>query len=409
MTMKKIPVYITVFMLGALVLSGCSNLFFEKPRQDPGGETASPDIPEGFGTVQVSLTQGAARTSIPAADLAGLYLEYWFPKDGGTAEARTPVGNIFTLKPGSYILEVKVFVDGEHVDLAAQGETDTAFTITAGVAAEPVNMTLRPVVTGTGTGELEYPVGTAVETFTLTHIAGVETPIDLAVAGTGPGSVNFSGTEAAIPVGYYLLRVALKNSTGASSGRVEVVHIYQNLKSEVHYVFIGDDFRAYRVTNANDSGPGSLRQALADVKSGDIIEINEGLVITLTSQLFISRAINLTIEGSGATLTQTGTNRLLNINSTSADVTIRRMHFKDGNYTSYSDGGGAICNSGTLTLESCIFSGNKITSSSARGGAIYTALGMKTSSSSRNKNIGEQLKVLRNKGGRFFLILPLRS
>jgi hypothetical protein len=38
----------------------------------------------------------------------------------------------------------------------------------------------------------------------------------------------------------------------------------------------------------------------------------------------------------------------------------------------------------------------------------YTALGMKTSLSDRYKNIGEQLKVLRNKRGRLFLILPLR-
>jgi hypothetical protein len=38
----------------------------------------------------------------------------------------------------------------------------------------------------------------------------------------------------------------------------------------------------------------------------------------------------------------------------------------------------------------------------------YTALGMKTPSGSRYKNIGEQLKALRNKGSLFFLILPLR-
>jgi hypothetical protein len=39
----------------------------------------------------------------------------------------------------------------------------------------------------------------------------------------------------------------------------------------------------------------------------------------------------------------------------------------------------------------------------------YFALGMKILSSRRYKNIGEQLKVLRNKGSRFFLMLPVRS
>src|SRR5690349_20387724 len=56
------------------------------------------------------------------------------------------------------------------------------------------------------------------------------------------------------------------------------------------------------VTNTNDSGPGSLRQAIADAQSGDTITFASGLhgqTISLTSgQLAISR--DLTINGPGA-------------------------------------------------------------------------------------------------------------
>jgi hypothetical protein len=55
------------------------------------------------------------------------------------------------------------------------------------------------------------------------------------------------------------------------------------------------------VTNANDSGPGSLRQAIADANLGDTIDfsLSYPALITLTSgELVISK--NLTITGPGA-------------------------------------------------------------------------------------------------------------
>src|SRR5262245_56360130 len=56
------------------------------------------------------------------------------------------------------------------------------------------------------------------------------------------------------------------------------------------------------VTNTNDSGPGSLRQALVDANDGDTINFDPSLVaqtITLTSgQLYIRR--DVTVTGPGA-------------------------------------------------------------------------------------------------------------
>src|SRR6476659_4920847 len=58
------------------------------------------------------------------------------------------------------------------------------------------------------------------------------------------------------------------------------------------------------VANTNDSGPGSLRPALADANDGDTIDFDpalKGQTVTLTSgELLINK--NITISGPGANL-----------------------------------------------------------------------------------------------------------
>jgi hypothetical protein len=382
--MKKTAIYVAAFTLALLVLNGCSNMFLEKPQDRSVGEivTGAPGkIPEGFGTVTVSLTRGAARTIMPEIELSSLYLTYLFTKDGGVAEEKTPADGKFTLEPGVYSLELRAFADGAKQTLVAQGTTDANFTISAGSNAGTVNLSLRPVVSGTGTGELEYrleyPVGATVETLSLTRIAGAESPINLAAGGTA-SSTGLSGTRSNIPVGYYLLRAALKNS-GGSTGLTEVVHIYQNLRARVEYVFSADDFRGYRVSSAADTGPGSLRQALTNALSMTggpqtiQVVLAPGAVIELGSALpAITKS--LTIEGNGVTLTRaaswtagSSSSQLLRITGSTVEALLRGLHFKNGLATDY---GGAIHNEGILTLESCVFSGNRTTGSNAQGGAI---------------------------------------
>jgi predicted outer membrane repeat protein len=371
--MKKISLRVIAAMFCGLALSACSNFLLEKPRDASGEESPGTEIPPGFGAVRVVFSQGTARTIIPQPDMDNLYPEYWFTKDGGTAEKKTPGGGIFVLEPGSYSLEVKVFADSARQDLAAEGTTDADFTIATGDAAGEVNLTLYPIVSGDGTGSLafnlQYPVGVTVESFTLSRIAGDDS-IDLTegISPSGGDPVSFSGTKDEIPVGYYLLRVVLRNSAGAAIGKTEVVHIYRNLTSETTgYSFTNDDFTAYLVTNANDTGPGSLRQALSSVPEGQTIRVmlEPGSVIELESNLEISK--NLILEGNGVTLTRaaswTGIDFMLNIYD--REVTIRGVHFKGD----FSMRGAAIDNDGNLTLESCIFSGHR---NSGSGGAIYS-------------------------------------
>lgn len=71
------------------------------------------------------------------------------------------------------------------------------------------------------------------------------------------------------------------------------------------------------VTTTSDSGPGSLRQAIADAVAGDIIsfDLPDHSTITLASELLVTK--NLTISGPGPVhLTISGNNtvRVLQVN-----------------------------------------------------------------------------------------------
>src|SRR5262249_37097573 len=116
------------------------------------------------------------------------------------------------------------------------------------------------------------------------------------------------------------------------------------------------------VTNGNDSGPGSLRQAIIDASPGDTIYFNLSVTtVTLTSgELAIDK--NLTITGPGADrLTVTAkppefvSFRVFNISSNTATVSISGITISDV-YTS--DSGGGIRSAGVLTLTDSTISDN---------------------------------------------------
>lgn len=123
------------------------------------------------------------------------------------------------------------------------------------------------------------------------------------------------------------------------------------------------------VTNTNDSGPGSLRQALAEVCSGGTIDFAAGLhdqTITLTTaQLSITKTVTIT-NPNAANLQVSGNNarRVFNIQA-GAVVTISSLGVISGTAGS-SDGGGIYIN-GVLTLNNSTISGNRAN----YGGGIY--------------------------------------
>ena len=132
------------------------------------------------------------------------------------------------------------------------------------------------------------------------------------------------------------------------------------------------------VINANDSGDGSLRQAILNADSfggSNTIPVNTSGTITLGSDL-PSITGTLIINGPGADLlTVNGANnyRPFTVDS-SADLTLDGLTIANGKSTT---NGGGISNSGTLTLTNSTLDGN----SAPYGGGIATS-GTATVSSS---------------------------
>jgi hypothetical protein len=126
------------------------------------------------------------------------------------------------------------------------------------------------------------------------------------------------------------------------------------------------------VTNASDSGPGSLRQAIADACPGGRITFAADTTIYLVSTLEITR--RLTIDGEAHAITISGDsggdgtpNVQVFIIPSSGVVTLSHLSIVSG--TAGHDGyGGGIANGGMLTLQNSTLAGN---SAGDRGGGIY--------------------------------------
>jgi hypothetical protein len=152
------------------------------------------------------------------------------------------------------------------------------------------------------------------------------------------------------------------------------------------------------VTTNADSGAGSLRQALSDIAPGGTVELQgiDGQTITLSSTLVLSK--NVTIQNLSATAQSVtirgGANpnastnvRLFQVQS-GVTATLNNVRLSNGYASGAPARGGAILNSGTLTLTNVILSNNTARGSdggsgssgsaggpggAAQGGAVYNA------------------------------------
>jgi predicted outer membrane repeat protein len=119
------------------------------------------------------------------------------------------------------------------------------------------------------------------------------------------------------------------------------------------------------VTNTNDSGPGSLRQALVDANDGDSIEFAVSGTIALTSDE-LSVDANVTINGPGADLLTVSTaqqfTRVFHV-TPSHTVTINGVTVSGALHA-----GGIYNDQATLIVSNCIISHNY----AGYGGGIYS-------------------------------------
>ena len=130
------------------------------------------------------------------------------------------------------------------------------------------------------------------------------------------------------------------------------------------------------VTTTADSGPGSLRYAIANAANGATITFAPnvyGATIALTSgQLAVTNSVNLSGPGATQLFISAFTNSRVFRFAANTTNTISGVSLVNGFYNGAGASGGVILNFGTLALNACNLSGNSFLGG-GNGGAIYNA------------------------------------
>jgi hypothetical protein len=149
----------------------------------------------------------------------------------------------------------------------------------------------------------------------------------------------------------------------------------------------------YTVTNTNDAGPGSLREAVGMAGNDDTI-VFSGVsgTITLSSTINIYSSITITGPGS-AVLSISGDNAVRVFYTSSGTISISGLTITNGKVTD-DYGGGIFKQSGTLTLDDVVITNNQAVKSTlvGFGGGIANYSGLLTiTNSSLSYNIANNI------------------
>jgi hypothetical protein len=144
------------------------------------------------------------------------------------------------------------------------------------------------------------------------------------------------------------------------------------------------------VSNTNDNGPGSLRQALAIANDGDTIDATgiSGVITLTTGELLVDKSI--TINGAGANVLAVDGNAASAVFHVTPieSVTISDLTIRNGQGGQDGFGGGVVNDAGaTLTLTHSTLSGN----TAGYGAGIYNAGTLTVVNSTVSGNVGSDI------------------
>ncbi len=194
--------------------------------------------------------------------------------------------------------------------------------------------------------------------------------------GTPTGAVQFNADG--VPLGSPVTLSSGSASTGTSSLGIGVHSIAATYTGDASHNLSSTQINqtvsctsAMIVTNANDNGVGSLRDALAPVCAGGTITFNDNYTITLLSTLEINKGV--TISGAGHRVILDGHHGLRVLKITAGNVTLDHLTIANGQaplecgpWTAHC-GGGLWIQSSYVVVQNCTFYGN----SADQGGGIY--------------------------------------
>lgn len=223
---------------------------------------------------------------------------------------------------------------------------------------------------------VDQELDTVVESNTIT-ISGIDAPTPLTV--DGPATLIVNGEESTTDTVVNGQRIALRmRSSDAYESTISATLTVGGVLSTFS-VTTKSEPPTIVVTNLNDSGPGSLRQAILDAGNGMRIVFGAELSgqLTLTSQVLVDKTVE--IYGSGTDVITISGNRQSRLffvapaaGVRSIAVTLKHLTLAEGEVREGEDGnGGAILaeRGVTLRLQGVVVRDN---TADAAGGAIHS-------------------------------------
>ncbi|GHV96258.1 hypothetical protein AGMMS50293_25780 [Spirochaetia bacterium] len=269
-TMNKI---ILTVLVTAIVLGGCSNFLNSPVSLKSGGypENSGDAIPleSGKGQLSISISDGAARTLLPTLPVFSRF-ELVFTPNG---EQNLPEPNYVSLsvnnniashtinlEPGSwtinaygytYIANVPGMIEGEYEVAVGSSTIDVADGVAQSIS---IILHINEDTQGDENGLFNYEIVFAEEA-AVTEAVLKLIPLEEGVSGTPFRELDLlenadSATGGfAVPVGYYYLKVEVKNADDELAIKTDIVHIkkaQKTLAGGTDYTFTTNDFTPMR-------------------------------------------------------------------------------------------------------------------------------------------------------------------